>query len=102
MGLSAEEFRRLTPDEFNAVYKEWRDMADSEARGAWERCRWICWYILRPYAKRSFKRTDVMRFDWDGQTGAPRRMTPEERAKEKEEFEKLQELWKDGDEQQEG
>lgn len=98
--MSVDEFKKLTPDEFEAIHKEWRVRSDSEARGAWERCRWICYYILRPYAKRSLKRTDVMRFDWDAKPDGLRKLTPEERAKEKEEFEELNKLWKDSDEQE--
>lgn len=96
MGLSVRDFEVLTPEEFNAIYKEWRSGVDSETRGRWERCRWICYHILKPYAKRSLRPTDVMSFEWDGSgRGAKTKMTKEDLAKEKKEFEHLMEIWKD-------
>ena len=52
MGLSVKEFSELTPTEFNAIYKEWQSRQEDNERGRWERCRWICYYALKPYAKK--------------------------------------------------
>ena len=50
MGLSVQEFATLTPAEFDSIYNEWRDGKDFEARGEWERCRWICYCRSAPIA----------------------------------------------------
>lgn len=91
--MTFDDFCRLTPGEFDAIYGEWRKGQESHIQGEWERCRWICYYILKPYARKSLKPTDVFSFDWDGQ--GKRKKTREEREAEKEEFKRLKELWKD-------
>jgi len=96
MGLSVQEFATLTPAEFDSIYNEWRDGKDSEARGEWERCRWICYYILKPYAKKSLRKTDVLKFEWDDQPAkGKKKMTKKERAEEKARFNEIMTLWKD-------
>lgn len=87
----------LTPSEFEAIYKEWEAGQEDTERGAWERCRWICYYALKPYAKKCLKPEDVLRFGWDGMTmpGSRTKMTKEELETDKKEFEKLMDLWKD-------
>lgn len=90
--MSIDDFRRLTPGEFDAIYGEWRTGQDSIIHGEWERCRWICYFILKTYAKKTLKPTDIFSFDWDNHG---RKMTKEEREAEKKEFERLKELWKD-------
>lgn len=98
MGLSVSDFSRMTPTEFNAIYKEWQSRQEDNERGRWERCRWICYYALKPYAKNGLKPEDVLRFGWDGGMntgGSKTKMTKEELEADKKEFEKLMELWKD-------
>ncbi len=91
--MSMEDFCRLTPGEFDAIYGEWRTGQDSAMQGEWERCRWICYFILKPYAKKSLRPTDIFTFDWNHQ--GRQKMTKEEREAEKKEYERLKELWKD-------
>lgn len=91
-----QEFCLLTPDEFNAIYEEWKAEQEDIVHGQWERCREICYYILRPYAKKSLRRTDVMRFSWDSPTTGGRvKMTKKQKERDRKEFEQLKELWKD-------
>lgn len=95
--MSVQEFTSLTPYEFDAIYKEWKSRQDDEDRGVWERCRWVCYYALKPYAKKGLKPEDVLKFGWDGEKrpDPKTKMTKEELEADKKEFEKLMELWKD-------
>ena len=93
--MSVQEFCQLTPKEFNAIYEEWTSEQENIVRGEWERCREICYHILRPYAKKSLKRTDVMRFSWDGKCDTrSAKKTEQQKEADKKRFEELKELWK--------
>lgn len=87
----------LTPPEFDAIYDAWKSEREDNDRGKWERCRWICYYALKPYAKKGLKPEDVLKFGWDGShgTGGSKKMTESELEADKKEFERLLELWKD-------
>lgn len=98
MGLSVSDFSRMTPTEFNAIYKEWQSRQEDNERGRWERCRWICYYALKPYAKKGLKPEDVLKFGWDKtqKSGVPKtKMTKAEQEDDMKEFKQLEELWKD-------
>lgn len=92
--MSFQDFAQLTPEEFNSAYEAWLDEHNASARGEWERCRWICYFILKPYAKKSLRPTDIFKFEWDKPKGRGK-MTKQEREAERKEFERLKELWKD-------
>lgn len=98
MGLSFQEFSILTPAEFEAIHAEWHAGREAEIRGEWERCRWICYYAIKPYAKESLHVTDVLKFGWDDSPGKGRKMTKRQREAERKKIKKLIELWKDDDE----
>lgn len=99
MGLSFQEFSILTPAEFEAIHAEWHAGREAEIRGEWERCRWICYYAIKPYAKESLHVTDVLKFGWDDSPGkGKRKMTKRQREAERKKIKKLIELWKDDDE----
>lgn len=90
------EFCLLTPGEFNAIYEEWRSEQEDIVQGQWERCREICYHILKPYAKKSLRKTDIMRFTWDSPAaGCRMKMTKEQKEQDRKQFEELKELWKD-------
>ena len=96
IGMSVAEFSGLTPDEFSAIYKEWQSAREADERGRWERCRWICYYAIRPYAKKDLRPEQVLKFGWDGIRGASApKKTKEELEADRKEFERLLELWKD-------
>lgn len=97
MGMSVTEFSGLTPDEFNAIYKEWHSAREADERGRWERCRWICYYAIRPYAKKDLRPEQVLKFGWDGgmRGASTPKKTKEELEADWKEYECLLELWKD-------
>lgn len=70
VGLSLHDALSLTPDEFNAVYEEWNMLETARYRAGWEQARFMAHCALLPNAKRGFKPTDLVRFDWDKDTMA--------------------------------
>ena len=95
IGLSVQEFCLLTPAEFNAIYEEWKSEQEDITRGQWERCREICYHIIRPYAKKTLRKTDIMRFAWDSpSSNGTKKLTEEQKEANRKKFEELKELWK--------
>ncbi|MGN1211752.1 MAG: hypothetical protein ACI4TM_08695 [Candidatus Cryptobacteroides sp.] len=95
IGMSYDDFCMLTPEEFNAIYDEWRLEQDSIIKGEWERCRWVCYCMIRPYSKRNLRLTDIMKFDWDGRPSESVQLTKEERDAQERKYEELLKLWED-------
>lgn len=62
VGLTLDDFDRLTPDEFADVYQAWER---SHLREPWEQVRFLACSNLQPWSKKSLKVTDVCRFSWD-------------------------------------
>lgn len=65
IGLSLSDTYRLTLDEFNILYEEWDRYRTIAYRTSWEQTRFIAQCALLPYAKRSFRPTDLITFDWE-------------------------------------
>lgn len=86
----------MTPHEFGAVYDAWNGLQTVRRQERWEQVRWMCYYSVRPYAKKGLKPADVLRFEWEGQT---RKRTKEEKEAEDKRFHELLELWKDDDDE---
>ena len=78
MGLTLDDFERLTPEEFGRVYESW---SATHVRDSWERARFVARCALQPYSRRPLKATDVCRFGWDDAPAAgaapPERSTRE-------------------------
>lgn len=70
VGMSLDDFCRLTPSEFKAVHQAWSEHQEATQRAEWERTRLTCTYLLQPWAKRRIAPKDVMRLPWDDE-GAP-------------------------------
>lgn len=64
MGMSYADFARLTPDEFELVYRQWHT---THVREPWEMARFMACCTLQPYSKRALKARDVCHFAWDGE-----------------------------------
>lgn len=64
VGLTLDDFDRLTPDEFADVYQAWER---SHLREPWEQARFMACSCLQPWSKKSLKVTDVCRFAWDNE-----------------------------------
>ena len=65
VGMCLNDFCRLTPLEFTAVFEAWQQKETYAERRGWEQARFLACSILKPYSKRSLELTDVCRFSWD-------------------------------------
>lgn len=63
--MDIESFYQLTIPEFEAVYKKWSDLRDSEFRNTWEQTRNISYWSIKAYLGRMPIRR-FMPFKWDG------------------------------------
>ena len=68
--MSADDFCRCTPLEFQAGYKGWAESEHRRQRAEWERTRMECTFILQPWSRRTLKPGDVMQFGWDDSAGS--------------------------------
>lgn len=93
--MSYDDFCLLSPDEFNAIFEEWKLEQENVARGEWERCRWICYCMIRPYSKKGLRLTDIMKFEWDGKKSGGSKPSKEEREAAEIQYQKCLKLWRD-------
>lgn len=63
--MSLDDTYRLTPLEFNVIYKAWADKEMAEYRSGWERARFTAELMLLPYLKKGSKLNDLIVFDWE-------------------------------------
>lgn len=91
IGLSYDDFCRLTPEEFEEVYKAFRERSDAEYKDEWVRMRMLATIVIQPHLKRKMTPEKLLPLPWDNvgkkarRDDAPR-TTPEEDLKR---FEKL-------------
>ena len=64
-GMSADDFCRCTPSEFDEVMKAWHAREERRERMGWEQVRTVCLFALQPYSKKPLEAKDIMRFAWD-------------------------------------
>lgn len=62
MGMSLDDFARLSPRQFDMAYGQWHT---THVREPWEMARFMACCTLQPYSKRALKARDVCRFSWD-------------------------------------
>ena len=82
VGMTREDFLRLTPEEFEAVLAQYARLREEQHRADWERARMIAFAAVAPHTSRLRGPEDLMRFPWEeAATDRPKapRMTIEER-----------------------
>lgn len=89
VGLSLHDALSLTLDEFTAVYEEWNLLETARYRAGWEQTRFMAHCALMPNAKRGFKPTDLVCFDWDKEA------SPDIQAATRDDFERIKERFGD-------
>lgn len=62
MGMSLDDFCRLTPREMEQAWRQWHRTHVEEP---WERTRLTALCLLQPWSKKKLRATDVMAFPWD-------------------------------------
>lgn len=63
--LSYDDFCRLTPTEFEHIYKAYNDKEDADYKDAWGRMRLAATVLLQPHAKRKIVPEKVIIFPWE-------------------------------------
>lgn len=67
IGLSYDDFCRLTPEEFGAVSKAYQEYREAEYRGEWERMRLLATITIQPHVKKKMTPQALLPFEWDRQ-----------------------------------
>ena len=63
--MTYDDFCRCNVEEFNAIYKAWRESKEVDERGAWERMRLLATIIIQPHVKRKIKPQTLLPLPWD-------------------------------------
>lgn len=63
--LSLDDFVRLTPDEFNAVYSAYAEDREATYRSEWERMRLLATISISPHVKRAPTPQRLLPLPWD-------------------------------------
>jgi hypothetical protein len=92
IGLDAETFYQLTPEEFEEVYERWAEARDSEFKNKWHQTRKICFWAAGPYMKKGSTEQSVMRFPWEKRNKTKTRITAKQ---DKERLEELRQRYGD-------
>ncbi len=65
IGLSLDDFCRLTPGEFEAVCKAWRDYEERMMQDSWERMRMNATITIQPHIKGKMTPERLLPFPWE-------------------------------------
>lgn len=90
VGMCLNDFCRLTPSEFAAVFDAWQQKETYGERRQWEQARFLACSLLKPHCKRNLELTDVCRFSWDARPAAGE---VEAAPSTRERFEEIRALW---------
>lgn len=85
IGMSLDDFDRLTPAEFEAIFRRWASGQERAERAGWEQTRAQVMAALAPYTDRRLTPHEVLPLPWDGEpcagAASPREeLTGEQRA----------------------
>ena len=69
--LSYDDFCRLTPTEFEHIYKAYSDKEDADYKDAWGRMRLAATVLLQPHTKKKITPEKVIIFPWEKKSSAP-------------------------------
>lgn len=90
--LSYDDFCRLTPIEFEHIYKEFKDRQDADYKDEWERMRMLAAIVIQPHLKKKVTPQKLLPFPWESATkkqlGKTRQLTAAESLKRFEELAK--------------
>ena len=67
IGLSYDDFCRLTPEEFGTVSKVYHEYREADFKGEWERMRMLAAITIQPHVKKKITPQALLPFEWDKQ-----------------------------------
>lgn len=70
--LSYDDFCRLTPVEFEHVYKEYRDKLEIDRKDDWARMRMLAAIVVQPHLKKKITPQQLLPFPWEGADRKPK------------------------------
>lgn len=65
IGLSYDDFCRLTPEQFDATFDAWRDMRDGDMRDNWQRMRMLATITIQPHCKKKITPNKLLPLPWE-------------------------------------
>lgn len=90
IGLSVDEFRDLTGEEFAAIATSYEKRQEDAQRGEWERMRLLATIGIQPHIKDKMTPQRLLPFPWDHDKGSgpteTEELTMEERRAKAREF----------------
>ena len=90
IGLSLNDFCRLTPDEFSYVCKAYTDTSEMRRQESWERARAVATLTVQPHLKHQMSAGKLMPFPWDDKAKpSPQPKPKKTKEEEKAIFERL-------------
>lgn len=72
IGMSFDDFCRCYYDEFDAIWRAWKDAEEARTRDAWERTRLLAAITIQPHVKRKLTPQKLVPLPWDKPTGKAR------------------------------
>lgn len=89
--MTYDDFCRCSVEEFNAIYKAWRESKEADEQSAWERMRLLATIIIQPHVKRKMKPQTLLPLPWDNnkQADGSRNEVELTREQKKDRFEEL-------------
>ena len=65
LNLSYDDFCRLTPVEFENVYKVYQDKREADYKDEWARMRMLAAIVIQPHLKRKVTPEKLLPFPWE-------------------------------------
>lgn len=78
IGMSMDDFYRITPNEWNGILEEYRDWEEAMMRERWEQTRQISYCSIAHVLEKGTKIQRFQPFSWDRENDKTERPTEEE------------------------
>lgn len=65
VGMSYDDFCRLSPQEFSLIYDAWVKRDETRERAEWERMRLLATITIQPHVKGHMRPEKLLPFPWE-------------------------------------